>query len=1043
MTQANDRSILMLPKLKDNRVRRGTTGQWNRQAPAAFDDVARSIDVVVAGDVANVNSIPSMWAHPLSLESILPSSDYNPRIRNPLINQWRGMLAAIALAPDFESVGKFTAQAIDLSDSRYRTNNFIQSLLRLVPSDDKCLFDLPKKVNPWLKGYVFRWNKKSIGMTSPSTIVCPSEDADWTGLPWFIDNEVQSPEEHLTPDQRSRLSRWLVHLRKKITEQGLGISEVIAALINSFIDDLGGDRERGLNTDDNGNITDLVKEELYFGIQLDLGIYTAINHPLRNPLKETLTNVFLPDLYFLRRPDAFPNADLPESVKSLSFGGSPISVILPIQSSFFNRSDAASLLSKLKVERLRAGTALKLSMQVDGHPLEQEYELKNENAINGLPVAEVWPNFVHPDWRIYYAYSFLDIDEKLRFDFPNVVNPNEDIHIFGRSKLFRFTSFPSSVICLYDEKPIGSIPLKTPVTIPESENEWTVGVDFGTSFTNAYKKYSDSDEKMSFDGLHYSITDADPITRTSVLEENFIPLKQDMPISSLLTEKDGRNKVGSKVSKADIIFDARIYVAQDPTQVGDRQNFLIGNLKWSSLNDKKPMRLFIEQLGLQISAQAVKNGASSIQWALSYPTAFSSNDKKSYVKIWNDSSKRLATITGLRYEDLSVAATKHFRSESLAIAHFFNNKKEKPLSNTACIDIGGGTTDISIWELRNKVFTPVFQFSIQLAGRHLFSDVMKRSPRFLRHIRFTTEEYTDALLQLSKKNKGDLFYSALDAVVKGGSNTWLSEHREDLQNDERLRDYLQILVVGIAGMHYYIGLVLDVLHREDNKLYDSGKPVNVYFGGNGCRLLNWLSYTGEFGDDEVSNLLQEMVVRGSKFKPSGSRTVYLSDLPKEEAACGLVVGKKKLGDPSINENALIAGEPCRIGDRSFGWNDYIQFNEEVEENIDELQVEELVNLPQFLYWFHKSLRSKKNDINVPAIDGYKLGDPKKTDEENLASTFETNLDFWESVIEQLEDSMALEDGVTTETIRLEPPFILGLKALIEVLSKRWARKYEK
>jgi hypothetical protein len=501
--------------------------------------------------------------------------------------------------------------------------------------------------------------------------------------------------------------------------------------------------------------------------------------------------------------------------------------------------------------------------------------------------------------------------------------------------------------------------------------------------------------------------------------------------------------VESKTVRADIIFDARIYVAQDPTQVGDRQNFLIGNLKWSSLNDKKPMRLFIEQLALQISAQAVKSGISSIQWALSYPTAFSSNDKKSYVKIWNDCSRKLGVITGLRYEDLSISATKHFRSESLAIAHFFNNKKEKPLSNTACIDIGGGTTDISIWELRNRVFTPIFQFSIQLAGRHLFSDIMKRSPVFLKHIRFTSDNYTEALLNLSRRNKGDLFYSALDAVVKGGSGVWLNEHREDLQDDERLRDYLQILLIGIAGMHYYVGLVLDVLHREDNKLYESGKPVNVYFGGNGCRLLNWLSYTGEFGEDEVSNLLQEMVVKGSKFKPSGSRTVYLSDLPKEEAACGLVVGKKRLNDPSISENVLIAGEPCKIGEHSFDWSDYIQFNEDVEENINDLQVEKLVNLPQFLYWFHKSLKAKKNDISVPFVDGYKLGDSKKSDEDNLNNTFEENLDFWEAVTDQLEDSMALEDGVTSETIRLEPPFILGLKALIEVLSKRWARKYEK
>jgi hypothetical protein len=1038
MAKGNDGSQFMLPRLKKSSIRQRGIGLWNRQPLSALNDVARSIDVNVSIDVTNVSSIPSMWARPLALESILPNSEYNDRIRIPLINQWRGMLTAIALAPDFEKVGKITAQLIDLTDPRYRNNKFIQSLVRLAPSPENCLFDLPHNLNPWLKGYVFRWNNKAIGITSPSTIVCPAEDSDWSGLPWFIDEQVRSPEKYLSQYQKSRLSLWLVHLRQKISENGKDFGNQISWLINDFINDLGGKLEQSLNSE-----TDLVATEIYFGNRIELGIYNTINRPLRNPRQEILNDTFLPDLYFLRRPDAFPNANLPESVKNLSFGGAPISLILPIQSSFFNHLDAANLLSKLKVERLRAGTALKLSMQVDGHLVEREYELKYENAINGLPVAEIWPNFVHPDWKIYYAYSFLDIDdEKLKLEFPNVSSTTEDTHTFGRSKLFRFTTFPNHVVALYDSQTVGCIPLKVPEPFAVNNFEWTVGVDFGTSFTNVYKKHDDFDEKISFEGLHYQITTCDNITRIYALEENFIPLIQDLPIASLLTEKDGRNKVGSKTTKTDVIFDARIYNLQDITQAGDIQKFLIGNLKWSRFNDKKPMRLFIEQLALQISAQAVKNGVTNIQWILSYPTAFSPTDKKSYVKIWNDCLKKLADITGLRFEDLSVSAIKHFRSESLAIAHFFHNKKEKTLSNTACIDIGGGTTDISIWELRNKVFTPIFQVSLQLSVRHLFSDIIKRSPRFLRHIRFTTEEYTDALLQFSKKNKGDLFYGALDSVVKGGSEIWLNEHRENLQNDERLRDYLQILMIGIAGIHYYIGLILNVLHREDNRLYDSGKPVNVYFGGNGCRLLNWLSYTGKFGDDEVSNLFQEMVVNGSQFKPS-SRTVYLSEIPEEEVACGLVVGKKKLGDPSINENALIPGEPCRIGEHSFGWSDYIQFNEDVEENIDELQVEELVNLPQFLYWFHKSLRSKKNDINVPAIDGYKLGDPKKTDEENLANTFENNLDFWESVIEQLQDSIVLEDGLTSETIRLEPPFILGLKALIEVLSRRWARKYEK
>ena len=1026
MAQATDKSIFMLPKLRDSKVKHGAAGKWNRQSATAFDDVARSIDVIVNTEVANVNSIPSMWAHPLALQSVLSSNDYNDRIRIPLINQWRGMLTAIALAPDFREVGQLTAKFIDLTDPAYRNNKFIQSLFRLAPSTNECLFALEHNLNPWLQSYVFCWNGRAIGMTSPSTIVCPAEDANWAGLPWFINGQVQSPERYLTTDQKTRLSRWLVYLRRQISADSLGIHNQISTLINEFIDVLGGDRNQSLDPQ-----TELLDDETYFGILIELAFYAAILQPSRNLPEET--TFFLPsnDLHFLRRPNAFPKADLPDSVKNLTFAGSPISVILPIDPEFFSRENAATLLKTLKVESLKANTILKFSIQIDGHNLEKQYGLKNENVISGLPVAEIWPNFTSPNWQIYYTYYSDEDKSNLSFNFPY-----DDIHEFESSKLYRHSSFPNRVTCLFNGQPIGVLPIQVPDSVQASGDKWTVGIDFGTSFTNVYKSHNDSDEKIALEGLHFSITDADVLSRNSLLSEDFIPLKQNFPIPSLLTEKNGRNKLGGKSPKADIIFDARIYQAEDSIKVEERQNFLIGNLKWSSLGNKKPMRLFVEQLALQISAQALEQGITTIQWSLSYPTAFSHDDKQTYVKIWNECSKKLSSITGLKYEDKII-----IRSESLAIAHFFKNKKEQPLSNTACIDIGGGTTDVSIWELRSKIFTPVFQFSIQLAGRHLFSDIMKRAPKFLEHIEFTNDAYTKSLLQLSKKNKPDLFYSALDTIVKGRSDDWFENHYcENLEHDPRMKEYKQILLVGFAGLHYYIGLVINVLNREENKLYESGKPVNVYFGGNGSRLLSWLSCPRDFGSDSISNLLQDMVVRGSSFKPS-NRTIYLSDVPKEEAACGLVVGKKQLGEPSLDENALIAGEPCTIGEFNFNWDDYIQFNEGVEEDINELQIGDLVNIPRFLYWLHKSLKFHK--INIPPIDGFSLGDPKKSEEENLKDAFENNSSLWETVIEEMQESMALDDGVTTENIRLEPPFILALKALMDVLAKRWAKKHEK
>ena len=1044
----------MLPKLTNNVVHHAGAGVWNRQSPQAFDDIARSIDVIVNDDVANVNSIPSMWAHPLSLESILPNTACNDRIRTPLINQWRGMLTAIALAPDFKEFGKLTAQPIDLTDAGYRTNKFIQSLVRLVPNPENCLFELTNNVgqniNPWLKGYVFRWDSQSngksqaIGMTSPSTIVCPSEDGDWTGLPWFIDGQVQSPERYLSPDQKLRLSRWLLYLRKKIAAQPMGLCGAIFSLINDFIKDLGGIPIQELNPTD-----DLVAEQRYFGMLINLGIYASLNQPLENPREKWLEKIFLPELYFLKKPNAFPNAELPESAKNLSFGGLPISLILPLKSDFFNSPHASVSIKTLKVDSLRAEAALKLSISINGYDLEKEYELKFENAIASAPIADIWPNFVHPNWKIYYAYSY-DVDiKKLSFDFPNLKNPQENIHTFNSnlSKLSKLHSFPSHIVCSLDANAIGIIPLRVPAPTQSTGIDWTVGVDFGTSFTNAYKKEGEVDEKISFKDMHYQISAGSDESRVIALTDNFIPLEQELPIASLLSVKDGRNQVRNNIDREpDILFDARIYALQAPRKVEEGQKFLIGNLKWDSVKSREPMRLFIEQLALQISAQAVKSGVTQIQWALSYPTAFSRRDKTSYVNIWNDCSNKLAQLTGLAYGQLRIGNAQHFRSESLAFARYFAAKKNRNLVSAACIDIGGGTSDISIWEKQGALPIPVYQCSVQLAGKDLFSNIVKRDPQFLNHIRLAND---DTLVNL--RGNPSLFASAMDALVKERGEDWLKNQRKKLQDDDRLYGYLQILAIGIAGLHYYVGLVLQVLHREDannNRRYKADDAVDVYFGGNGCRLLNWLSDTGKFEDDEIGNLFQEMVVQASKFG-SGSGNNVVNDKPKEEAACGLVVDGQRLGNPISTEDELIAGESCTIGSHRFEWDSYITLDPDLVENIKEFEVarrpEELVNLPQFLYWFHKRLKSNR-DILIPPVKGYSLGDPNKTNQENLDSTIQDNVRLWNRVVKELKASLVPKEdkeGTNSENIRLEPPFILALKALIEVLAEDWAKINEK
>lgn len=89
------------------------------------------------------------------------------------------------------------------------------------------------------------------------------------------------------------------------------------------------------------------------------------------------------------------------------------------------------------------------------------------------------------------------------------------------------------------------------------------------------------------------------------------------------------------------------------------------------------------------------------------------------------------------------------------------------------------------------------------------------------------------------------------------------------------------------------------------------------------------------------------------------------------------------------------------------------------------------NLRDFLNQFHLVLRELKIEELKP-LQGYKVSDLLE-DNEKLWN--DTQREVKNLVLKMLGESRNLND------IRLEPPFILGLKALLNVLGRKWADRY--
>jgi hypothetical protein len=1088
-TQVNKSYVLVLPKLKrDSDVKSSDTpGKWEAQPAKAFQDVASSLDYKAPGEMKSVSSVPTMWARPLSMEMAL-HNPYYP-IRDEMVQQWQGMLAAVALA----EVRRFpiTAQLLELGQVKDQ-NPFARSLYELLPDPVNALYASEPK-NPWEDIYIFMWDGLPVGLTTPSTIVAPSEEGKWNGLPWWnkLTGQLESPQPHLNVSEKALLWRWLENLRRILGDPSYeGQAEAIDAiggLLDDFQNSLGSrPMEQGLSLSNNPQ---------FFGVAINRGVLEGINRPVKaeaqsswvrlvpskskgqvKPLliidqnissawgkppqdiwiheEQTLASLQIQDLRekkitwpdvewkeskdlfmdkfrFVDQEDALPGAFLPPGTK-LIFQGQSITPLIPINPVLLDYFTPEDLIAKVEFAQINSSDGPQVRVTLDlplsgmkddprqpqNYRISKDYPIEDKNALPEVPVLQVWPNFLADGWRSYYAFYY---DAEFGEDTFQVYLPEaKERHPFmdgrGAYQITHLEEFPSFIECQDSSgSPIGLIMLKSPEKIRLGER-WKVGVDFGTSFTNIYVNSNDLSEPLKLENLHLKVTEVLTETRRPVLfeyfvPESFIPIDKPLPLSSVLTTRGKPNKTENQGFP---IIDGRIYVPER-NRFEPLRGWIETDLKWKNYN---PNKLFLKHLALHVSAVAAKEGVQQIQWCISYPTAFSRRDKNRYAKTWQDLTEELQAQTGIKHicphsDDVGL-----FKTESLAIAQYFADQEKHDLIRTTCIDMGGGTSDISVW-YNNEL---IHQCSVLLAGRHLLSDFLELNPNFFSQL------FEQNLTDWDRLTK-DKFSAKLDVFLRLESENWLKNKRDFAEDDPKFQGLLQLMAIGMGGLYYYVGTILGVLEQE--KKYQSREITPVYIGGNGSRLLNWLAERGKFlPSSEVSDLLSQMLTKGSGFEDRILEKTRLSQRPKDEVACGLVLGRTRLtGLGKKTKDPLIAGEDCEINGNPIDWSERLEF----EGNIRELKIPDLVQLRTFLDDFHVSLKELEIEEILPLQD-YELGDEPGAEPE---STY--NQTLWRNTQRELTNVLLNMKG-ETDDIRVEPPFIIGLKALLHVLAKEWAGK---
>lgn len=1072
----------LLPRLtKTNTVTTfGHAGRWERRDSSELERISEGLDVAdTRVTSAEIDSIPSMWARPLLFEMALYDTRHPMHTR--VLGEWRGLLAMLALKEwsDFP----LTTEQLEITNMENPPDaaDFLRALQKLLPKDTL------DATTTWETLNIILFDNKPIGITSPTTLVCTAVNCFGriSGVPWFNEKFLNNPIPKLNSFEKQAVAGWLVSVNRYTMNLPEGrIKASINELLNDFIDNLGGVPPVPTFSPKSLDLTqDIFK---CMNNPVEPGDLSSSVELVPSPNKQPGTTLLLPDqtipeVWEVEPQNVFvwkgrtlattqsfggkPKLTLPEQVhlrsqedfftdqlfvinqerafhehstlvsngsQTLNFNGVRVTPILPITEEVLTYLDVRDLNARITFDQQGSSIVVSLRLPLSGingknldFVISKEYGTTNTELISTGPVLAIWPNFRNPDWKAYYTYFTTAAQDTFYAKPFLAVGEMSDPRKFSDNRgtiekeITKTEHFPEAMLCEYNGTKAGILLISVPEETPSVDGtNWTVGVDFGTSSTTVYYRKGDSDpQQLVFNDHLLRITDPLFLQPSMFYNDFLSPRREQTPFFSLF-QKLGNAEVNEP------LLDGHIYFLYDYKALPSDEN-IVSDLKWSTSSvdqehigvDREIIRVFLKQLFLQCAAEAINDGANEINWNFSHPLAFTARDRGHFERIWQDVGSACEIATGLSHRVVTPA-----QSESVVTAKFFASELQNLYaiggfaSGAVCIDIGGETSDISIWQ-NNELY---WQTSLRFAGRHIFLDLFKGNPEFVKNFGADPE---DIKLLDTSTDANDKFYAQADALIQQKGQEWLNE-LAIVGDDTTIQPFFQLISLGVAGLLYYVGLLLN--HLSQNETDFNPEIPSIYIGGNGSKILHWMA-EGSFNPDDDNTMalrcrenLKSVILSASGFDRDNNRGIEISKSPKEEAAYGLIAEGTILTSNETQFNTL-AGEAFTEDGKDCEWTEIL--TAERLGNRLSVPMNRLEQIGNFIENFNAGLGA---EINMPVDLN-----------ETLSGATHGSGTVREATFEKLEKVLQDFSDKKPEEISVEPLFILALKALLDAKTRRW------
>jgi hypothetical protein len=598
---------------------------------------------------------------------------------------------------------------------------------------------------------------------------------------------------------------------------------------------------------------------------------------------------------------------------------------------------------------------------VTSYALKKTYKAKDVVKNRTVPLSfSVWPDIKTDSWNQYYffydgnlqvnvlpknIFAVKDIRKKLEKLAPldrvkfveGMINSHqiigEEVPIqqsTAITELRGLESSPEAISCnvatqqggkAFVDHPkrldVGLILFPDPQPIQDTSNQWSVGIDFGTTNSCVYiKENKDAPKQLNFKNrinLPYEPgTDEEEKEEVMQAHKEFVPSRLiNVPFMTILRERTFKETSAENLPfRSNFIYyvDQVLFAIAD---LPDDRRPLKFNLKWDEAEQSRTkVQYFLSQLILQTCVEAAANGIKpeNITFSFSYPEAYDKGFALSFRK-----QARRAIEVGLSEENSKIKEKTTFRTESISSALYFAEGQKIPfVQNVVTIDIGGGTSDLSIWQNLNLIW----RNSFRLAGKDVLIDYLTNNLTLIKEISGNDELLLESYdnLQKVKSNKiklangiellvnspqfGKVFASRFDTVSGKGKGAEL-KHLSEL---------------ALSGILYYVCLVLNHLIEQGQFKQDLSKSLKICLGGKASTL-----YKIVFEDAEAQEGLSKMVEKVTK-GVFNSVSIEFTQAPKHEVSYGLLVATEGSKDLNIKERSFetVLGESVTAGKSKIG-----------------------------------------------------------------------------------------------------------------------------